>query len=68
MGKKRHPIYRIIVIDEQKKQISRYLEKLGNYDPSLTEKKVTLNTERFDYWRKQGAELSKGLIKLLKTA
>lgn len=68
MGKKRHPIYRIIVIDEQKKQISRYLEKLGNYDPALDKGKITLNSERFDFWKKQGAQLSKGLAKLLKTA
>jgi small subunit ribosomal protein S16 len=68
MGKKGHPIYRIIVIDEQKKQISRYLEKLGNYDPALTEKKITLDQSRFDFWKKQGAQLSKGLAKLLKAA
>ena len=66
LGKKGHPIYRIIVIDERKKQISRYLEKLGNYDPNLATDKITLNRERLNFWQAQGAQLSKGVVKLLK--
>ena len=67
LGKKNHPVYRIIVIDERKKQISRYIEKLGNYDPSQIKDKLSLDQDRFEYWKKQGAQLSKGLLKLIKS-
>lgn len=66
MGKKKHPIYRVIVIDERKSQTSSYLEKLGNYDPNLETNKLTIDMARLDYWRSKGAQLSKGLERIIK--
>ena len=66
MGKKKAPIYRIIVVDEQKSQKSSYLEKLGNYDPNLEKDKLTIDKDRLEFWQKRGAQLSKGLERIIK--
>lgn len=65
MGKNKQPHYRIVVIDSHKKQRSKYLEKLGNYNPNLQTETITINKERLDFWETRGAQLSKGLAKLL---
>ena len=66
MGKKKAPIYRIIVVDEQKSQKSSYLEKLGNYDTNLEKDKLTIDKDRLEFWQKRGAQLSKGLERIIK--
>ncbi len=64
-GKKQKPYYRIIVLDKRKKRDGSYLEQIGSYDPNLKENQVTMNAERFEYWRTRGAEISEGIRKLL---
>ncbi|MFH1826953.1 MAG: 30S ribosomal protein S16 [bacterium] len=66
-GKKRRPFYRIIVIDKRKKRDTKYIESIGIYDPMANPLKLELNKERFEYWKKNGAEISDGLIKVLKS-
>ena len=58
MGKKRHPLYRIIVTDVRKTRDGQYIEKLGQYSPKATEmeNKVVLNGEKAKLWLKRGAQ------------
>ena len=66
-GKKRNPFYRIVAIDKRKKRDTKYIESVGLYDPMAVPLRLELNKERFEYWKKIGAEISDGLIKLLKS-
>lgn len=66
-GKKQKPFYRVVVIDKRKKRDTKYIESVGIYDPMSDPLKLELNKERFEYWKNNGAEISDGLIKLLKS-
>lgn len=57
MGRKHRPFYRIVAIDSRQPRDGRVLEELGTYDPMMTNKegRITLNPERYQYWRSVGA-------------
>jgi small subunit ribosomal protein S16 len=57
MGRKHRPYFRIVAIDSRQPRDGRILEELGTYDPMMKNKegRVTLNPERFQYWRSVGA-------------
>ncbi|MBU0598558.1 30S ribosomal protein S16 [Patescibacteria group bacterium] len=55
-GKKKHPLYRVIISEKQKDTKGDYLELLGRYDPHTN--KVELKAERIKYWLSKGAQTS----------
>jgi len=57
IGRKHRPFFRIVAIDSRQPRDGRTLEELGTYDPMMTDKanRITLNPERFQYWRSVGA-------------
>ncbi len=60
-GRKKRPFYSIVVADKRMPRDGRYIEKLGTYNPLLTnddDKRVTLIEERIKYWLDQGAKPS----------
>ncbi len=60
-GRKNRPVYSIVVADKRMPRDGRYIEKLGTYNPLLTdenESRVTLVEERIKYWLSQGAKPS----------
>jgi len=65
-GRKKHPVYRIVVVDSRKPRESRPIEYLGTYDPILKEVK-NLNVEKALEWIKKGAQPSERVVKVLKT-
>lgn len=66
LGKKKQPHYRIVAIESRRSRNSVYLEKIGTYDPALNKNAVSVNVDRLSFWKKQGAQLSQGLKRLLK--
>jgi len=62
-GKKKHPIYRIIISEKAKDTVGDYLELLGTYDPHLN--KAEINAERVKYWISKGAQTSGTIHNLL---
>jgi ribosomal protein S16 len=58
MGKKKQPVYRIVVADSHKPRDGRYIESLGYYDPMTEPSTIELNGERALYWLGQGAQPS----------
>ncbi len=65
-GAKKRPYYRIVVADSESPRDGRYLENVGTYDPLQEPAKVTLQSERIQYWLQQGAiatDTVKGLLK-----
>jgi len=65
-GAKKRPFYRIVVADGEKPRDGRFLEKVGTYDPKYDPAKVTVQTERVQYWIDQGATPSDTVKSLLK--
>jgi small subunit ribosomal protein S16 len=65
-GAKKKPFYRIVVADSEFPRDGRYLENVGTYNPLLDPAKVTLNSERIQYWMDQGAKPSDTVRNLLK--
>ena len=63
VGKKKHPIYRVIVSEKQKDTVGDYLELLGHYDPHIN--KAELKAERIKYWISKGAKSSGTVHNLL---
>lgn len=67
-GKKKFPFYRIVALDKRKKRDGSYIEKIGQYDPMLEKNNIEIIKSRFEYWQKKGAQLSEGLMRLLKNS
>jgi small subunit ribosomal protein S16 len=67
MGRRHRPYYRINVIDSRTPRDGRVIEKLGQYDPleKDKEKQILLNTERAEFWIKQGAVPSDTVSEIL---
>lgn len=66
MGAKKKPVYRIVAADSRSKRDGRFIETVGQYDPSRESGKVTLNRERVDYWIGAGAQVSDTVRSLIK--
>ena len=51
------PFYRILVTNSTSPRDSKFLEKLGTYNPLVAddEKKISINKERIEYWLSVGA-------------
>ena len=60
MGRKARPFYRICAVDSRAPRDGRVIEELGTYDPMIreTDARVSLKSERVDYWLGVGAQPS----------
>lgn len=65
-GAKKKPFYRIVIADSESPRDGRFLENVGTYDPLCDPAKVSLKTERIQYWIEQGARPSDTVKSLLK--
>lgn len=55
-GKKKQPIYRILVIEKQKDPWGDFLENVGTYNPRDKENRLTLKEDRIKHWMSVGAQ------------
>ena len=70
-GSKKRPFYRIVAADSRMPRDGRYVEKLGTYNPLLTEdseERVKMNVERVQYWLGQGAQVTDRVSRMLEAA
>jgi small subunit ribosomal protein S16 len=56
IGRKKAPMYRIVVADSQSPRDGRFIEIVGTYAPRQTEGAITLQEERIEYWMNNGAQ------------
>lgn len=68
MGKKRNPVYRIVVADSRSPRDGRFVEEIGTYDPNQEPSLVTVNEEAAKKWLANGAQPTETVGKLLKIA
>ena len=65
-GAKKKPFYRIVIADSESPRDGKFLENVGTYDPLYDPAKITLKSERIQYWMDQGAKPSDTVRSLLK--
>ena len=56
MGAKKNPFYRIVVADSRAPRDGRFIEVLGNYDPSQNPAVVQVDEEKVLDWMGKGAQ------------
>ena len=67
-GRKRKPVYDIIVADSRSKRDGRFIEKLGTFNPNRDPGAILLEEDRALYWVMVGAQPSDTVKKLLSRA
>lgn len=68
MGKKRNPIYRIVVADIRSPRDGRFIEEIGTYDPNQEPSVVKVDADAAKKWLATGAQPTETVAKLLKQA
>ena len=67
-GVKKKPYYHVVVADQRSKRDGRYLERIGFYNPMVTENRFEIDAERVKYWLSKGAQPTDRVSKLMKQA
>jgi small subunit ribosomal protein S16 len=65
MGKKKQPMYRVVVVDGRAQRDSRYIEQIGRYEPLHNPSIVEIDNEKAAAWLAKGAQPSETVEKLL---
>ncbi|MFN1835555.1 30S ribosomal protein S16 [Balneola sp. MJW-20] len=65
-GRKKRPVYHIVVADSRSPRDGRIIEQIGRYDNVTEKKEVVLNEERIFYWLDSGAQPSDTVRKILR--
>ena len=68
MGKKRNPIYRIVVADARSPRDGRNIDEIGLYDPNQEPFGVNVDEEAAKVWLSKGAQPTDTVARLLKNA
>ncbi|WP_334176656.1 30S ribosomal protein S16 [Pseudoxanthobacter sp.] len=70
-GAKKRPYYRIVIADARAPRDGRFIEKVGTFNPLLARdsaERVTLVTERIQYWLEKGAQPTDRVLRFLDAA
>lgn len=68
VGKKKNPMYRVVVADERAPRDGRFIEIIGQYQPLEDPSMINIKDDRALYWLSQGAQPTETVQKLLSTA
>ncbi|MBO4396890.1 MAG: 30S ribosomal protein S16 [Eubacterium sp.] len=68
LGKKRTPIYRIVVADERSPRDGRNIAEIGTYDPNQEPAEVKIDEEAARQWLNNGAKPTDVVARLFKQA
>jgi len=65
IGKKKQPIYKIVVADSRAWRNGKFIEGLGQYNPLLNPMVIDVKEDRLFYWLKSGAQPTDTMRSLL---
>lgn len=68
MGRKKAPVYRIIVADSRSPRDGRFIEEIGLYDPTKDPSMYRIDEEAAKKWLANGAQPTETVSKLFKLA
>lgn len=66
IGKKKSPVYRVIVADERSPRDGRCIEEIGYYNPVSDPVAISIDAEKATTWIKNGAQPTETVKALLK--
>ena len=67
VGRKKSPMYRIVVADSKSPRDGRFIEIVGQYSPRASDDKaVNLMADRIEYWLNVGAQPSDTVRSILR--
>lgn len=64
-GKKKQPVYRVVVMDGRKPRDGRYIEAIGRYEPRQHPSLIEIDNDRALDWLMKGAQPTETAQKLL---
>lgn len=67
-GAKKRPFYHIVIADANAPRDGKFIERVGTYNPMLPQdhaERVTLKTERLQYWLGHGAQATDRVARFL---
>jgi len=69
-GSKKRPFYHLTVTDSRRARDSRFIERVGFFNPVARgqEERLRIDTDRIEYWQGMGAQLSDRVASLVKDA
>ena len=67
-GRKKNPMYRIVVADSRSPRDGRFIETIGHYYPRQAEGGLAVEAARANYWLDNGAQPSDTVRSLLRRA
>lgn len=67
-GRKKLPMYRIVIADKNSPRDGRFIETIGTYRPKQQTDNVTLDVEKAREWLAKGATPTETVAGLLKKA
>jgi len=65
-GTKKSPYYRIVVTDQRSCRDGKFIENIGTFNPVSNPVALSVNKERFDYWKSKGAQPSHTVAGIIK--
>ena len=68
VGRKKSPMYRIIVADSKSPRDGKFIEIVGQYQPRTGDKAINLDTDRVNHWLNVGAQPTDTVRSLLRKA
>lgn len=68
IGKKKAPVYRVVVADSRYPRDGRFIEELGYYDPNTDPATLKVDTDKAAEWVRNGAQPTETVKSLLKKA
>jgi small subunit ribosomal protein S16 len=68
VGRKKAPMYRLIVADSRSPRDGKFIEIIGQYAPRQSEGGLNVDVERANYWLDNGAQPSDTARSILRKA
>ena len=68
VGRKKSPMYRIVVADSKSPRDGKFIEIVGQYQPRTGDKALNLVADRVNYWLNVGAQPTDTVRSLLRKA
>jgi small subunit ribosomal protein S16 len=68
VGRKKAPVYRIVVADSRSPRDGKFIEIIGQYAPRQSEGGLTVKADRANHWLDNGAQPSDTVRSLLRKA
>ncbi len=67
-GRKKQPMYRIVIADSRSPRDGKFIEVIGQYAPRQGEQALNLKNDRVNYWLDSGAQPTDTVRSLLRKA